>query len=417
MTTDLATRLFAPSALEVHRLRLTELPRPQARARRTVLDVCEFFGETSGGVRTYLTEKARFVERSGDLRQALVVPGPWSSVTESDRVRCYRLKSMRVPGQAPYRFLLNVRASRRILLNERPDIVEVGSPAMAPWHVLSDCRELGIPIVAFFHSHVPRLLEGAARNPGFVRRAGAELAWRYLRRLDRNFASTIVASRFVAAELARAGIERTAYVPLGVNLERFHPARRLASDRIRAQLGAQDRPLVVYVGRLAPEKRVDVLLRAWPRIARRTGAVLAIVGDGPLCKELQALAPGRDIRWLGFIHHRAGLADLLASADAVVSPGEVETFGLAALESLASGTPVLSAAAGGAAELVQDSRAGLLFEGGDADSLATRMESLLAMDRQHLGALGRAHAVQKHSWDLVLTSVFDLYDRIIEDRS
>lgn len=413
MTIDVATQLFPPSALAANRLRVATLPRPQPRARRTVLDVSEFFGETSGGIRTYLTEKARFVERSLDMRQALVVPGPWSCVTESERVRCYRLRSLPVPGQAPYRFLLGMRTSRRILANERPDIVEVGSPGFAPWHVLAESRRLGIPVVAFFHTHVARLMAGNAPYPGMARRVAASLAWKYLRRLDQGYACTMVASHYAAAELAHAGIEHTAYVSLGVDLQRFHPAHRLVNHRVREQLGARDRPLVVFLGRVASEKRIDVILRAWPRVARRTGAVLAIVGDGPLRRELQARHPHRDVHWLGFLQHRSELASLLASADALVSPGEVETFGLAALEALASGTPVLSADDGGGAELVRESRAGLLFESGWPESLAWQLETLLAQDRSQLGARGRAHAVQHHSWDRVFGSVFALYERVI----
>ncbi len=413
MSVDLATQLFPPSALAADRLRVATLPRPQPRARRTVLDVCEFFGETSGGVRTYLTEKARFVERSPDVRQALVVPGPWSCVTESERVRCYRLRSLPVPGHAPYRFLLDMAATRRIMASERPDIIEVGSPGFAPWHVLAESRRRGIPVVGFFHSNVARLVTGHAEHPGLARRAGASLAWKYLRRLDRDYACTMVASRYAAAELARGGIENTAHVSLGVDLRRFHPDHRLANHRVHEQLGAQSRPLVVFLGRIAAEKRVDVLLRAWARVARRTGAVLAIIGDGPMRRALQSRHPHRDVHWLGFLHHRGELASLLASADLLVSPGDSETFGLAALEALASGTPVLSADHGGGAELVRESRAGLVYESGSPESLAWQLETLLAQDRSQFGARGRTYAEQHHGWDQVFGSVFELYERVI----
>jgi alpha-1,6-mannosyltransferase len=378
-----------------------------------VLDVSEFFGEGSGGVRTYLTEKARFVEQSTHIRQAIVVPGPRDVMTQSERVRCYRLGSLPIPGQSPYRFLLDVRGSRTILAHERPDIVEVGSPVLAPWHVVSVARKLGIPLVSFFHSHVPRIVAGSSSHPGVGRRASALLAWRYLRRIDRMFARTIVSSRYAAAELAAQGIVRTSHVPLGVDLALFHPRRRAAVQRLRGTLVAGNRPLVLFAGRVAHEKRLDLLLSVWPDVARHTGAVLVFAGDGPLRPMLQSRYAHPDIRWIGFVKRRGQLADLLASADAVISPGSIETFGLTTLESLASGTPVLSAHAGGAAELVADSGGGAVFESGNPSSLRDALVTLLSSDRAALGARGRQHAERFHGWDDVFTALFGVYDDVL----
>jgi alpha-1,6-mannosyltransferase len=393
------------------------LPPPLSRGRCAVLDVSEFFGETSGGVRTYLGEKARHVERSSDLRQMILVPGPHDGVTEGERVRCYRLGGLAVPRQAPYRFLLNTRAIRRIVRHERPDVIDVGSPGLAPWHVAAVSRRLGIPLVSFFHSHIPRLIAGSATRPAVSRRLGAALTWSYFRHLDRMFARTIVASRFAAGELARAGIDRTAYVPLGVDLEHFHPRRRECGEEVRAMLAAAGRPLVVFAGRIAPEKRLGLLLRAWPRVARRTGAVLVLVGEGPLRGKLQARHPHPDVHWLGFVNRRAHVANLLAAADVCVSPGEFETFGLATLEALACGTPVVAANEGGAAELVTDSGAGALFEHGNPYSLADRIEAVLAADRRALGTQGRLHAERHHAWTAVFDAVFHTYDVILRERT
>jgi alpha-1,6-mannosyltransferase len=413
MSPDVAARLFTPPAAAARSFGRQLLPQPQHRAERTILDVSEFFGSSSGGVRTYLIEKAKYVERSRDIRQSILVPGPWDAITESQRVRCYWLGGPRVPGQAPYRFLLDAPSSRRILESERPDIVEVGSPGFAPWHVAKAARRHGIPIVSFFHSHVPRLVAGIKRPPTTIRRAGASLAWRYLRRIDRMFARTIVSSRFAAEELATAGIDRTSYVPLGVDLDVFHPRRQVLREQTRARLAVDERPLVVYAGRVAMEKQLDTLLRVWPEVARRTGAVLVIAGDGPLRRSLAARYPHPDVRWLGFLAHRHRVADLLAAADIVVSSGAIETFGLAALEALASGTPVLSAHLGGAAELVRDSSGGLLFETGDERSLARAIEALLGADRAAMGARGRAHAERNHDWSAVFDAVFDVYDDVL----
>src|SRR5581483_8031434 len=104
-------------------------PEPRrGRAELGVLDITKWFGETTGGVRTYLLQKARYVEARPWLRHVLVVPGARSSIAVGDGVRCYRLRRPRIPTQHPYRLMVSARAVRRIIEHERPDIIEVGSP-------------------------------------------------------------------------------------------------------------------------------------------------------------------------------------------------------------------------------------------------------------------------------------------------
>src|SRR5262245_30824112 len=119
---DLSRRLLRPMIAGQADLAASPLPPPlRPQARLAVLDVTEFFGETSGGVRTYLMEKAAYVEARPELRQVLVVPGGADAVSETDGVRCYRLRGPRVPTQRPYRFMLATRSNRRIVEHERPD--------------------------------------------------------------------------------------------------------------------------------------------------------------------------------------------------------------------------------------------------------------------------------------------------------
>src|SRR5262249_27536085 len=109
---DLSRRLLAPPENLGERLGRAPLPPPRrANARLAVLDVTEFFGETSGGVRTYLMEKAAFIEVRPDLRHVLVVPGGADAITETGGVRCYRLRGPGIPTQRPYRFMLATRTS------------------------------------------------------------------------------------------------------------------------------------------------------------------------------------------------------------------------------------------------------------------------------------------------------------------
>jgi len=408
---ELVAPAGAHASLDISRLDLPSRLRPAARLG--VLDITEFFGETTGGVRTYLLQKARYVQRRPELRQAIVVPGARDEILEASGVRCYRLHGPSVPTQKPYRFMLATRSTSRIVAHERPDLIEVGSTWFAPWLVHLATRRVELPVAWFYHSNFPRVVAPWPERAGRARREAADLAWRYVRRLGRMVRATLAPSAFVAGELERAGVERVVRVSLGVDLERFHPRRRERAAETRRRHGLPDGPLAMYVGRLAAEKEVDLLLAAWPEVERRTGARLALVGDGPARRRLQRRAGSDRLFWLPYQHDRDRLADLLAAVDLAVAPCSLETFGLSALEALASGTPLLSADRGGVAETVGRSEAGAVFAAGEAGALADEATRLLRGDLGALGAAGRRHAEAHHGWDAVLNRLFDVYGAIL----
>ncbi len=407
--------LIAPAgtraSLDISRIRLP--PRLRPAAQLGILDITEFFGDTTGGVRTYILEKARYVQRRPELRQTIVVPGARDEILEASGVRCYRLRGPSVPTQKPYRFMLATRSTSRIVAHERPNLIEVGSAWFAPWLVHLATRQFSVPAVWYYHSNFPRVLAPPQPGVGPLRRAASEVAWSYVRRLARLVRVTLAPSRSVVRELETAGIENVIRVPLGVNLELFHPARRAHAGKTRGRLGLPEGPLVLYVGRLAAEKEVGLLLSAWPEVERRTGAKLVIVGDGPARPALRASAGGQSAIWLPFERDRDLLADLYAAVDFCVSPGSLETFGLAAIESLASGTPVLSADIGGVAENVGLSGGGRLFAAGDRGSLAAEAIALLQDDLTGIGAKGRSYAEAHHGWDTVFDGLFTIYRGIV----
>jgi alpha-1,6-mannosyltransferase len=246
-----------------------------------------------------------------------------------------------------------------------------------------------------------------------VRRAAAEFAWSYVRRLGRLVRATLAPSDFVARELERAGVERVVRVGLGVDLAQFNPARRARAADTRRRHGLPEGLLAIYVGRLAAEKEVDLLLQAWPEVRRRTGANLVLVGDGPARRKFQRRAGSDRLYWLPFQQDRDELADLLAAADIMVSPCSIETFGLSALEALASGTPLLGADRGGIGETIARSGGGATFAAGNAGELGAQAEALLRADLPALGAAGRRYAEADHGWDAVLDRVFDIYRDVL----
>lgn len=388
---------------------LPAITRPDAAL--AVLDISEYFGDRSGGVRTYLRAKGEYVARSPSLRRTLVVPGATDALEDAPGNRTYRLRGPAIPF-ASYRLMLATRSVARIIAHERPDIVEVGSAYVVPWLVSRARRRHPAKVAWFYHSNLPRLVV-----PNFERGRAATATARalgsYVQQLSRLADVTLAASEFSVRELARWGVDAVERMTLGVDTELFTPTRRVRRAEIRARLGVREGPLVGFVGRLATEKQVDVLLRCWPMVARRSGATLVIVGDGPQASRLTELAAGQRIVMLPHETDREKLADLLAALDLYVSPAPFETFGLAVCEALASGVPVVSVDHGAAAELVQASGAGMLAPYGDVDALGEAMLAVLHRDREPLSEAARQHVERYHRWDVAMDGVFDVYRRML----
>ncbi|MFI5236232.1 MAG: glycosyltransferase [Gemmatimonadales bacterium] len=398
------------AAIDLARGKLPPSLRPAAAL--SVLDITKNFADTSGGVRTYLLEKARYISARPDLRQVMVLPGVNDAVTEAGGTRCYWLRSPGIPFQKPYRLLLAPGRFHRILDHERPDLIEVGSPFVVPWLTRRANRRLAAPMVWFYHGNVPRIIAPHA-GVSAARRGLAGLSWRYVRKVSRIFQAVFAASEFTAHDLETHGVERVIRVPLGVDLELFSPRRRESAAETRRREGWPDGPLAIHIGRLAREKELEVVIEAWAEVERRTGATLVIVGTGPSEGYYRKLARGRRIIWRSFETDRELLADLLAAADLYVAPCPIETFGLAALEAMATGVPVLSVGQGGVAEKVAAAGAGALFPPGDVAAAAEQGIALLHGDLPPLGRAGRRYAEANHAWPIELDAIFAAYRRVL----
>jgi alpha-1,6-mannosyltransferase len=389
-------------------------PRLRPDARLGCLDVTKYFGTTSGGIKTYLQEKGRFVATRPEYRQVMVIPGSDDQVVTDQGSRTYRLKGPRIPACPPYRFLLATRTFRSIVEHERPEVIEVGSPFLVPWLTRYANRRLGAVMTWYYHGHLPRISSPDPTAAGPLRRIGSRALGRYVRFLGDRFPTVICGSSYAARELAELGVERISVAPLGVDLVTFHPRRRGWADETRRAAGLPPGLVALFAGRFAAEKRLDVVLDAWPAVERATGMRLALLGAGPLEPRLRAHPWASRVTWLAYQSQRDRFADLLAAADILVAPGPFETFGLTVLEALASGTPVLTVDSGGGAELVTRSGAGARYQLGSAESAAAAAVELAGRDRQSLGKLGREFAERHHAWPFVLERLFEVYRSLVE---
>jgi alpha-1,6-mannosyltransferase len=384
-----------------------------------VLRICDFnsaYSPEGGGIRQYHERKLAFLADRGDVSYALIVPGAADSRSLVGSARRYTLRGPRIPGTPKYRFISRLAPLRRIVQEERPHILEVGAPYLAPWLARAAVRGLDTRLVGFWHADYPSSYVALALAPlgTWPAHLGEALAWRYARATFGRFDATFAASHHIVETLQSHGISPVYRTPLGVDTDLFHP--RLRKKPPPAWVGTP-RP-VVYAGRLAPEKGVDVLLQAHLRVvAQRPGTRLVLAGDGPLLARLQRLQqshPG--IEWLGYLGTREQMAELMANAAVVVTPGGNETFSLTTLEALACGTPVVCADRGAAAELVRQTDAGRTFADGQPDDLAAALLDVLAWPadlRRRISQRARVRVDTHYRWSTVLEHLLSCYRQVL----
>ena len=272
-----------------------------------------------------------------------------------------------------------------------PRVVHVATPGPVGVCGLVAARLLRIPVVGSYHTELGPYALHLTRDLLVAEAMDAWVDWFY-----RQCAVVLAPTRAVAEALRARGHGRVAIWGRGVDSDAFAPRRGNAELRLHL-LGDGD-VVLLSVGRLSKEKRLDVLLDAFARLRERVpGARLAIVGDGPARAELEAAAPA-GVTFLGELRGD-GLAQVYASSDVFCFPSTTDTFGQVILEAFASGLPVVAAAAGGARELVVHERTGLVVPPGDPGAFAAALEELVS-DRALLAALGAralAHA-RGRSW-------------------
>jgi alpha-1,6-mannosyltransferase len=222
-------------------------------------------------------------------------------------------------------------------------------------------------------------------------------------------------------------VERVRCVPFGVEREIFNPDRR--SEAWRDELLGQasgDRehandlakpPIFVAIGRMAVEKRWDVVVDAYLKVAQATGARFAIFGDGPERPKLEAQLAGiPGVRFFGFERDREKLATALASADLLIHGCPFETFGLGVAEALACGLPAVLPDEGGAAEQAGGDST-MLYRSGDADACANAIRSMLARNQVELRAHARKAATRVGSVEDHFATMLSIYEELLDAKT
>jgi glycosyltransferase involved in cell wall biosynthesis len=270
-----------------------------------------------------------------------------------------------------------------------PDVIHVHTEGALGLVGRRYARARQLPLVTSFHTNFPQY--SAHYGVGFL----APAVWRWLLRFHRPAALTLTPGEAVRDDLMGRGITQAVVWGRGVDTQLFHPGQRDASWR-RWLTRGEEMPIVLHVGRLAPEKNLGVLIAAWRRAHDLVEgrAAFTAAGEGPEARAIAAALPF--VRLLGFLP-RPDLAKLYASADVCVFPSHTETCGLVALEAMASGVAVIAADAGGLRESLQQDVSGVLVSPHDPNGYADAIAALVRdpARRFALGAAARERALER----------------------
>jgi phosphatidylinositol alpha 1,6-mannosyltransferase len=333
----------------------------------------------------------------------VIAPEPVSPWPPADAALGYpvvRVPSVPMPGYPGFRLGLSARRVRAALARHRAELVHLASPFVLGASGCSAARQLGLPVVAVYQTDVPAYAR--LYGTGLV---GQALSWQRLRRIHHRAARTLAPSTAAAADLQAHGIGRVWLWGRGVDTSRFAPARR--DGALRQSLAPGGEMLAGYVGRLAPEKRVDLLAG----VAALPGVRLVMVGSGPAEAAARRAMPAAV-----FLGQRQGdaLAAIYASLDVFVHSGPHETFGQTLQEAAASGLPVVAPAAGGPIDLVDDGVTGFLVPPGDAGALAGAVARLAADPalRAAQGEAARARVLGR-GWPVLCEELIGHYQAVL----
>lgn len=369
-----------------------------------ILHIANFYGDKSGGIRTTIHNLGHsYIQRGHEF--TFIVPGTGFYCEETPTGRMIHLPSIILPFSGGYRIIRRNKDVRNLITTLKPDVIEISDrftlSQIGPW-----AKKRNIPAVVFSHE----TLSGLAKT--HLKLSLTRFVDWHNRRLASRFKYVIATTQFAAKEFRRINTENLVTIPLGVDLTNFHPSNRDESLRTELLKGAD--VLLVHCGRLSPEKKPENSLRALQELTRQgISAHLVYVGIGPLQKKLMQESKDLPVTFLGYVAGRQKLAAILASADISLAPGPIETFCLAAMESLASGTPVVASSTSAVGEfLLLDSAqpVGATFEN-TPETFAEAIKSVMRMRARNSNLARLCHQqAENFPWSATVSQMLRLHD-------
>ena len=308
-----------------------------------IVHIANFYGPKSGGIRTTLHELGSgYISRGHEF--TYVVPGIGFFCEETPFGRRITVPSIVLPFSGGYRIIRNNNDIKKLLITLKPDALEV-SDRFTLSKVGLWAKKRNIHTVVFSHETLSGLVKST-----FKLNLKTFVDW-HNTRLASRFHNVVTTTAFAAREFDEISTKNLVHVPLGVDLQTFSPKHR--SEELRTELLKGADVLLLHCGRMSREKNPQNSILALRELRNRgVNARLVYVGMGPMFKSLKEEAKDLPVTFLGYIVDRDMLAQIIASADVSIAPGPIETFCLAALESLASGTPVVASSTSAVGEFL-----------------------------------------------------------------
>lgn len=290
-----------------------------------------------------------------------------------------------------------------------PDVVHVVNPVVLGLWGTMVARQRDLPLLASYHTDITQY--AVHLKLPFL----SPLSRVFLRDVHNQAHVNLCTSRPMVNSARGLGIRRVRLWRKAVDTELFHPSKRDPEMRARLSGGHPEAPLLLYVGRVSAEKRLDWL---YAPVTQLPGVRLAVVGSGPAEAAMRARFAGTPTTFLGYMTGEE-LARAYASADVLAFPSDTETLGFVAMEAMASGVPAVGARAGGVPDVIDHERTGLMFTPGDLGDLTAQLRRLLVdpLLRAQLGRAARAE-MERWSWRAATEGLVRHYElaRAVHDR-
>jgi glycosyltransferase involved in cell wall biosynthesis len=370
--------------------------------------ISEVFLPKIDGVVNRTLNLIRYLAQFGD--EVLIVCPRAKGCTDC-QVRVLDVPSFSFPLYPEYRIGLPDRKVAGALKEFAPEVLHYINPFAFGFRCHDVFRRAGVRTPSVFSFHT---LYGEFVKKYKVMRVLSGFLWWLMKEYHNRADVNMTVSTVMQEELVKRGFRRVELWPPAVDTDLFHPNRRSAAMRHRLSGGQPDRPLLLTVSRLAPEKNVGFLadvLKAVP------GARLAIVGDGPQRAELEQRFAGLDATFVGYLKGE-DLASAYASADSFVYASEMETMGNVVLEAMAAGCPVVAPGAGGITSLLRHGETGFLYPAGDLNDAVRHSKMLLADTELRARMVQKARwAVEGQNWEQSVRRVREVYADAIRDNT
>ncbi len=384
-------------------------------------DISSFYLEEGGGVHTYHLQKLAYFAKHPEHEYHMVISGKSNSSRQVEGGTVHTVKGfVSVPG-TEYRQMYDYPEIQRILKKHEPDVVEIGAHYLDGWMALFGRRKWTPLMTGIYHADMPDSYMAPAVEgfPRWISRPFVGFWRQYVRMAYQKLDATWVTSDYMLKKLNKYGVKNTFKNSLGVDTEKFQPAKR--SEALRTELGVKaGEKLALFVGRFSWEKGMVSLIDSLDHLAEEENLRVVIVGDGPLKKDLAPKVAEHTsfVTLLPYEKDRDRLAAMYASADIFLAPGPYETFGLTTLEAMSSGTAVVAAASGGSAELVTRGNCGVLFKNHSGEEMARGVKELLHTDTRDLERRARLVVEKEFSWTRTFDRMVDCYkERVDAKRS